>query len=125
MKHPAVTSSHSPDTSRVAKELLAAAAPDAAARMITIMQSGDKDDAVALAASEKILSINGIAPRKESGESSAKLVGTAIIAAIAGMAKVSGLRGVSDATFAKALRDVSPPVDLDLPPELREQDALT
>lgn len=108
-----------------ARALLHDAAPLAAAKIISIMHSGDKDDAVSLAAAEKVLSINGITAKKESGTESAKLVGAAVIAAIAGMAKVSGLRGVGEKTFAKILRDVTPALDDDLPPELREQDALT
>ena len=98
------------------------AAPLAAAKMVSIMDHGDKDDNVSLAAAEKILSINGITPRKESGDTSAKLVGAAVIAAIAGMAKVAGVAG-AEKRLAKAIRDVTPASD-DIPPELLEQDAL-
>ena len=108
-----------------AREALNAAAPEAANKMISVMRSGDKDDAVALAAAEKILSINGITAKKEAGGEQAKLVGAAVIAAIAGLAKVSGLRGVTEKTFAEALRNVTPEEDTsDLPPELLEQDTL-
>jgi len=92
--------------------------------MVTIMRSGDKDDNVSLSAAEKILSINGITPRKESGDTSAKLVGAAVIAAIAGMAKVAGVAG-AEKRLAKAIRDVTPAsASDDIPPELLEQDAL-
>ena len=107
-----------------ARELLHAAAPAAAARIVSIMDHGDKDDAVALSAAEKILSINGIAAKKESGAESAKLVGAAVIAAIAGMAKVAGVAG-AEKRLAKAIRDVTPAsTNDDIPPELLEQDAL-
>ena len=108
----------------LARDALRLAAPDAAEKMIRVMHSGDKDDAVQLAAAEKILALNGIAPRKEAAENSAKLVGTAIIAALVGMAKATGVRGVDEKTFRDVLRDATP--DPTLPPELaEEQDALT
>ena len=105
-----------------ARALLHDAAPLAAAKMISVMHSGDKDDAVQLSAAEKILSINGVAPKKESGGEQAKLVGAAVIAALVGMAKVTGLRGVDERLLAKVLPAAEV---IDLPPELAdEQDAL-
>lgn len=111
--------------SALARKTLLAAAPQAATRLVEIMEHGDKDDAISRQAANDILAINGIAPPKAAaGESQARVAGAAVLAAILGMAKVAGLRNVSPKTFANILRDDSVPSS-DLPPELlEEQDTL-
>lgn len=106
-----------------ARQILRQSVPQAAQKLVGLMISGDKEDAVQLQASKDILSINGIAPHKESGDASAKLVGTAVVAALVGMARVMGMGGVTQDTFKKALPSPDP---VSLPPELLEdQDALS
>jgi len=97
-----------------ARSALRAAAPEAAEKLIEVMQSGSKDDLVQRQAANDILAINGIAPRRESSSDTKQLVGTAVLAAIAGMAKVVGLKGVNEELLSRALVQV----ESDLPREL-------
>jgi hypothetical protein len=97
-----------------ARSALRAAAPEAAEKLIEVMQSGSKDDLVQRQAANDILAINGIAPRRESSSDTKQLVGTAVLAAIAGMAKVVGLKGVNEEQLSRALVQV----ESDLPREL-------
>ena len=53
----------------------------------------------------------------------AALLLSSVLAAIVGMAKVSGIAG-AEKKLAAALRDVTPAASDDIPPELLEQDAL-
>ena len=97
-----------------ARSALRAAAPEAAEKLIEVTQSGSKDDLVKRQAANDILAINGIAPRRESSSDTKQLVGTAVLAAIAGMAKVVGLKGVNEEQLSRALVQV----ESDLPREL-------
>jgi hypothetical protein len=106
-----------------ARGILHAAAPDAARTLVNIMLAGDKEDLVKRQAANDILAINGITAKKESADNSAKVVGGAIIAALLGMAKVTGL-GNAEKSLSRLMKNVTPVDDL-LPEELQEQDALT
>jgi hypothetical protein len=112
-----------PEEVAEARGILHAAAPDAARTLVNIMLAGDKEDLVKRQAANDILAINGITAKKESGDSSAKVVGGAIIAALLGMAKVTGLGG-AEKSLSRLMKNVTPVDDL-LPEELQEQDALT